>query len=171
MQTRSGFTLIELLIVIFIMGLFTTTLVFRYSHHRYFLAMNSFSHLLKSEMELARQQAILQVNVLGLFITPTYYQFYKLKTNKTLQWVPLNEKDTFWNKTAIPADIYFNLRVNNNGILLAQNNQQPMTSPQIIFLPNGEITPFVLTIRNQYTPQQLQIIAHAGGDISLEEFS
>jgi general secretion pathway protein H len=161
-----GFTLIELMIVVFIMGLFATEVILRTGNPHNYHEMHAFSEFLEAQMKLMREQSMLQMTVLGLQINEVGYEFYQYN-EKIQAWSPLKEKDSFWRLYPVPSDIKLDLITEyskNNSSIISKN-------PQIIFLPSGEVTAFVIMIYKRNIPQRLQITSNSNGDIMLQEIT
>jgi type II secretion system protein H len=165
-RLRRGFTLLELVIVVFIMGLFATEVIIHTGNPHNYREMHAFAEFLEAQMKLVREQSMLQMTVLALQIDQTDYEFYQYN-EKSLAWSPLKEKDSFWRLYHVPSNMKVDLITEDS-----KNNSSPLTDkPQIIFLPSGEMTAFVLTIYNKDIRQRLQIISRANGDIMLQEIT
>src|SRR5438046_1828738 len=85
-----GFTLIELIVVIFNIGLASSTLLFRASVRSSNWEFNQTSQRLMSLMEIAREQAISQFTLLGMRAENNQIIFYQYNTQSN-NWIPLNE--------------------------------------------------------------------------------
>jgi general secretion pathway protein H len=159
-----GFTLLELLIVIFIMCLASAIIVVSVSGKHNIRETQSFMKLLKAEMQFARKQSILQMKILGLGFDKQHYEFYQYNANQT--WSPLKNSNNYWRVYSIPEDVQLNVSSQNH------NQEQDSTKqPQIVFLPNGEVTPFIVTAETENLLKKIQIVGSSGGDFVLTENS
>lgn len=162
----SGFTLIELLVVMFIIGIVSSIILLTNMNSHSFKESESFAEQLKSQLQIIQQQAVSQIKTLGLFINKTNYEFYVYDENQK-KWLPLKLYDDFWKTYVIPPFIELNLTI--------VERQQISTSsstghqPRIIFLPNGEMTTFSLTMYSKGTKRILQIVGSKDGQIFLQE--
>lgn len=149
-----GFTLVEILVVLIIIGLVSSIIVIHRGSSHSNREIHLFARLLQSQMQVAREQSIVQMSVLGIRFTQKNYAFYRYHDKPHPTWNPLHETDHFWRLYTIPSNIQITVDLSNS--------QQA----QIIFLPNGEITPFIITLKDQNT---IKLIGTASGNISLEE--
>lgn len=168
---QTGFTLFEILVVLFIMGLVLTLVVLRGGNTHGFREMDAFAQQLKAQMQLAREQSILQMDTLGLKITAQIYEFYWYNnTPKQTGWQRLSERDSFWKSYTIPANIQVNI-ANITTPPIVGTNISAANHPQIIFFPSGEISSFIMTIQSSGTPHTFKLIGNANGNFELQEAS
>lgn len=165
-----GFTLIELLVVIFIMSLISGYIMLRSSNKPNFRELKSYAALIKSQMEVARQQSILQMTLLGLVFTKNAYSFYYLNTNKIQgnEWLKLSSIDSFWKDYHLPEWINVNIKTDKANFYKS-TEQKFLSYPDILFLPNGEITPFNILIYTNTINTSVKIIGAASGSITIQE--
>lgn len=164
-----GFTLLELLMVISILSIVSSVIIINIGNRHSFKEMNTYSRLLKSQIQVAREQSILEMTVLGLIFDGSQYEFYQYSERPQPGWIPLRKTDNFWNIYSVPNGIQLDLVIQGN---LNLNNYMSQSQRSIIiFFPSGEITPFILTIQSKNVSRKLQLIGSFGGDISLEELS
>lgn len=141
MKRVFGFTLMELMVVVFIIALASGALVFRANFQNANEQLRHFSERLKTMMTLAREEAILQFNVLGMSLGRPYIYFYQYD-DQSRRWKALNNDNFFWEKIAIPNSLEIEVIGEQ-----AQNGME--FSPQIIFYSSGEITPFKILLKNK----------------------
>lgn len=154
-HTHTGFTLIEVLIVLIIVSIITAVAVLAFGHfgrgRRERIVVHQFSRVIT----VAQQQAILSPMVLGLTITADGYAFYRYqpKTQSTAEkWLPLSA-DVLSNKNAFRH--LFQVQVKS--ISAFSDSSAQNTTPAILFLPSGFVTPFVLTLNGARTHITLTI--------------
>lgn len=167
---HAGFTLLELLIVIFIIGIATTVISLRSSGQHGYRELQSFAEILKAQMQVAREQAIVQMSVIGLTFQSNNYEFYQYNKMAEQQWMPLANTDNFWKIYSIPTFIQLDFLQNETNNF-NKNSSKQIQTPQIIFSPSGEITPFTLTLANKKISPHFKLISNGVGSLVLEEFS
>ena len=139
-----GFTLIEVLIVLLITAIITAVAVVAFGQfgrgRREKIIVDQFVRVIS----VAQQQAILTPEVLGLSVTNKGYQFYQYEIElekKTGEWKSL-QNDALSNSNAFRK--VFNADIKS--ISAFESSDSKKTDPQILFLPSGFVTPFVLEL-------------------------
>jgi hypothetical protein len=112
---------------------------------------------------VAREQSILQMTVLGLKLNEHNYEFYQYNEQNS-NWIPLKIKDSFWDIYTIPYGIHMN-------VITGTDNSLSYSQPQIMLIPSGEMTPFLITIISQSTHRRLQVMGEPNGMIVLKEIA
>lgn len=168
-HNKHGFTLLEILVVMVIIGIATTVIVF--SVGGFYLSnkrADVVTHEMATLIELARNQAIFSLNTLGLEINSNSYSFVQLDDNKDrgLTWQPLSKRDSFWSERTIPSNIIVQVQSKNNFTTLIPTNS---VSPQIMIFPNGEITPFTITVHSQGSSELYTIEGNSAGEIKVSK--
>jgi len=166
-RNLTGFTLIELMIVIFIIGIASAAVIFHGGHRNNAREAQAFAEQLKSQIQIIREQSVSQLSTMGLMLNAENYEFYQYIEKPEKKWIPLREQDNFWKSYTIPSSIKLNLalELKKTSTVTTTDEHQP----QIIFLPNGEITPFTLTINSEGATLAFQIIVHSDGSTSVQE--
>lgn len=166
MQPRrvSGFTLIEILVVMVILGIVATFAVVSIHSPRALQTAN-FAEQLKMTVELAREDAILQPEVLGLTFSKDRYQFFRYRISfdpdRGIEstWEPITD-DPLLRGGPIPDFLQVELT-------LDKTVKEHALTPTVVFSTNGAITPFtVLTSLDDKSPRY-QLSAQQNGDIVL----
>lgn len=148
-QARSsflkGFTLIEVLVVLVIMAVMigmATALFFGATKSR---RIKSEAEKISLLIPAVSQQAILQPAVIGMKFTGKGYQFfrYESKTVNNDHWAPI-EQGVFSKVNTYPYGIgaKLNKLVAGSSLIGLPDHDKSM----VIFLPNGDVSPFELTI-------------------------
>lgn len=153
-HTHTGFTLIEVLIVLIIVSIITAVAVLAFGHFGRGRRERIVVQQLTRVITVAQQQAILSPMVLGLTITADGYVFYRYQpaTRTTAEkWLPLSD-DVLSNKNAFRH--LFQVTVKS---IAAFSAAAQHTTPSILFLPSGFVTPFTLTLSGAHTPIQLMV--------------
>jgi type II secretion system protein H len=160
----SGFTLIEILVVMVILGVVAAFAVSSfYSPHA--LRIANFAEQLKMSVELAREEAILQTEPIGLTLGKDRYQFFRYK----MTFDPERGLESKWESVdnnpllkgaIIPSFIRTELSLN-------KTMKQNIGTPAIVFLDNGSLTPFAVLISHDDRSPRYQLSAQQNGDIVL----
>jgi len=125
---------------------------------------------LNAVIPVAQQQAMLQPAVLGLKIMPNKYEFYRFIINtqkNTGAWQLIN-RDQILNSRTLPSNIKLFLTTHQQDILANANNPQ---TPQIIFFPSGDMTPFVIEIGTKKQAIAYSLSGMANGNVTLSKFT
>lgn len=162
---KKGFTLLELLVVIVIIGIASTLIVIKsgplfLSHRSTLTTAKEITALL----ELAKRQAIFTMSTLGVRFSATNYTFYKFDEIHLSGWQPLEKYDDFWRPQPIADKVIINLQSQANSDLAWLN--KGAFAPQIIITPNGDITPFKLTLHTAGKNDDIIITNDDSGRIS-----
>jgi len=145
---RSGFTLIELLVVLLIISIVTAIAVISFKHVGRDRHEKIAIEQLQNVIALAQQRAILQPAVLGLVFKKNAYIFYRYYQNlktKTMGWKRLSE-DHLSNTSISLSKI--TIDTGKKALKLFSETSSSI-QPEIIFLPNGDVTPFTLKLNNK----------------------
>lgn len=144
-RNNRGFTLIEILVVLLIVAIITAVAVVAFGQfgrgRREKIIVDQFVRVIS----VAQQQAILTPEVLGLSVTPKGYQFYQYEIflgKNTGEWTSL-ENDALSNANAFRK--VFNADVKSISTFESDASTKK-NNPQILFLPSGFVTPFVLEL-------------------------
>ena len=151
MMRTKGYTLLELLIVVFIIGLVSSSIVIKMYDHPTSKEIDAFAELLQLRLKVVRQQAMSQSAVLGLIVKKNNYTFYQYII-KTRRWYPLEKVDHFWQTYSIPEGI-----------------QVSWQDRFIVILPSGDMTPFQMIIQGKKNLHPIQLSADEYGTIVIKE--
>lgn len=134
---QAGFTLLEILLVITLMALAATAVIPALPSHS---AADTASTRLESLLNWAGDRAVEDNQLLGLNVTKEGYQLVLLSANEgsDLQWHAYAAgrvaTDFHWPKE-------WNITIEPAGL-----NRDLTQRPQILFLPDGQLTSFTLTL-------------------------
>lgn len=159
-----GFTLLEILVVMVILSIVATFAVVAIHSPRSLQTAN-FVEQLKMTLELAREDAILQPQVLGLTFSKERYQFSRYRLTFDPErgiestWEPINN-DPLLTGGPIPAFLQVELTFD-------KTVKEDTLTPTIVFTANGAITPFTLLTSLDDKSPRYQLSAQQNGDIVL----
>ncbi len=161
---QRGFTLVEIIVVITIIAIITTVILLRTGTIRFERKVTVFAEQMQSFIQVCQQQAILQSTVIGIFILPDRYQAYYFSNEKQAKWIPLAEKDSFWQSRMIPNDIYLQI-----------TTSAPMgidqISPQVVIQSSGDFTPFTIDFGFTNEAAHYRLVGSEVGELSLQVLS
>lgn len=146
-----GYTLLELLIVVFIIGLVSSSVIIKVYDRPTVKEIDAFAELLKLRLKVVRQQAMSQSAVLGMIVKKNNYTFYQYMV-KTHRWYPLEKIDSFWQTYPIPEGI-----------------QVSWQDRFIVILPSGDMTPFEMVIQGKNGLHPLQLSGNEFGVVFIKE--
>lgn len=162
-RQQTGFSLAELMIVVFIIAIASGFLLLRAGNFTYGKSARDLARQLVAFCQVVQQQAILQPAILGLRLSDQGYAVYAYRQT-TRDWQSLAERDKFWQAQVFPRHLSVNLTLGQPGLTLP--GEAGSQAPQIIFSPSGEITPFVLLLKQAGQEQSYQVSANIAGEIS-----
>ena len=140
----SGFTLIELLVVLLIIAIITAIAVLSFHDFGGARRTKLIFQKIQWVVSAAQDRALLQPAVLGLVVTNKGYVFYRYVQNDRLgikKWLRLKE-DTLSDPSAFSYFPNWKITVAKHSLTDWPGHIQPI----IVFLPDGEFTPFRLTV-------------------------
>jgi len=167
---QEGYTLLELLIVILIIALTLSVVLLRMPSTQ-FASQRAAAQQIQGLVELARERSILHTTVLGMTVTPQEIHYDELvgNTNENTQpvWQPYLVQNKYWHVVVQPP-LAFTLQTEqtNNADSLGATAGE---NPQVIFWPTGEMTPFVLKVYSENSPQIYQVMGSKTGEVKLEQ--
>lgn len=165
-KSSAAFTLLELLIVLVIIGIvIAAASLMLSSAHRGQTDLKTAINLFYNRTVLAQQEATLSTSTLGVSLSAQGYQFYRyVEILPTHQWVwKALEHDKALNFHAWPSNTKIELAANQKTTETLGDNFP--TTPQIMFYPSNQITPFTLI-----ADEKFQIIGLANGIISVGDY-
>lgn len=154
----SAFTLIEILVVLVILGITVGFVTITMSYHQSHRETIAIAEQLAARFRAAEVRAILQTTLLGVDVSPQKYAFYRQSwdiDNQQGHWDPLPNTGSLSSVTWPPT-------------LQVKLHFKPHTGhPNILFSPNGDITPFQITLRFRNKASLCSIVGEANGVIRI----
>lgn len=131
----TGFTLIELMVVIVIISVILSFVTLSIGDGGQARQLEQEAQRLASLLKLARQEAIMQAQEMGVSFDDQGYHFYMLQDLQ--QWQPLNQHDVF-HPRILPAAMQVEIHLEGEPLVLGE----AQNSPQLLILSSGEWMPF-----------------------------
>ena len=158
-RAARGFTLIELLVVLVIIGIILTVAGLSLGGPSQRQQADEEAQRLAALISLANQQAVLETTQLGLRVERDGYYFVTLIKGK---WQPSD--DELLRRRHLPAGIQTQLNVEG----LAANTAPKHDAPQVLVLPDGEMTPFEVELNDGRGTVFATVKGSAMGQITVE---
>jgi len=162
---RRGFTLVEILVVLVVVGVVLTAAVLS-------LRVGPGAELLQEEgkrllalTRLARDEAVLRGEEIGLRVEPGRYAFLVLKREG---WVPVGDAPVF-RPRELPAVLTLRLTVDGVDVSARGSRSRGADGlPDVVLWSSGEVTPFVAVLSLAETPNEgLALVGTAAGSLTL----
>jgi len=158
-RNQRGFTLLEIVVVVFIVGLIATIITLRFRTPTYEATPQAQANQILSFMQIVQEQAIIQPAILGIkFMGQEYQVFQLVSDNNQKKWFSLSSKNKFWKAKKIPSSLIIHLNTQEHSDAF---------SPNIIFLPSGELTPFELQLKEKGDERAYIIRGDESGNLTI----
>lgn len=126
------------------------------------------SFRLKSLLDLAREEALMQSRDFGIFFSATGYRFY-IYDYAQLAWVePIG--DELFRERSLQDSLSFELVVEGRDIVLPDEFERDALSdpmPQVMILSSGEVTPFEAAVVRPFADDRVELRAELDGTIEI----
>lgn len=180
-MTTRGFTLIEMMLVIVIMGLSTSMVILVLPDQLIGHSTERQAERLGMLVSLLQEKSINEKQIFGLHVSEHSYQVMILRPSPSLLDRSVEEKKMnslgfIWenysqNINSLSHESCSNIELGEgdhielriSGLSLTDHMQEPLfneghsdVTPQIIFFPGGEITPFTITFHLSSEPSQIR---------------
>jgi general secretion pathway protein H len=161
----AGLTLFELLVVIAIIGIASTMIVVSFDFGDPHENIKTEAKRLASLIRFAIDESIITGSDMALALTSDGYRFfhYEYETKPST----LLEADDVLSPRALPENITLDL-ISVDSVTLPTLPTNDTIRPQIAFLSSGEITPFELSILNEYGEEKYRIAGRWNGSVELK---
>ena len=143
-----GFTLLELLVVLLIIGITLGFASLSIGDRGREQAVEQEAQRLVGRLTLAAQESVLQGKEMALEISDDSYRFVVLDED---EWRALDE-DEILRVRSLPAALRLKLKIEGESVDLEQKKDadKPEDVPRIYLFSSGEMTPFELTLLDEY---------------------
>lgn len=183
-QGSKGFTLLEILVVIFVIAVFTTSVMLATGLTPKDTRLRDQAQRLVALIELAQEEALIQGRDLGLRIEPQAYEFYVFDELRQ-QWQAVPADDVL-KPRGLEDDMRFYLMVEGREVVLGAEREEQRSDnsrqdpgadgqtqaqaviPQIMLLGSGDLVPFELTLEGELSDEGFTLIGEADGTVRLE---
>jgi len=158
--TAQGFTLLEIMIVVVIISILSSFLILSLQDRDKSIQFENEAKRLNHIIALAREEAILNSEILGLRFRKNCYGFMLRKDN---EWKAFN--DRIFGPHEIPPEIEFQLLISD--VITPLPLDEPPKIPQVTILPSGELSPFELNIKSTIIQSGYTLIGNEFGSIEM----
>lgn len=158
MKNQRGFTLLEIILALVIFASCAMMVVSTIPSRS---GADIFGQQLKALVVYGSDRAVMDGNIFGLVITAEKYQLVTLEDkNGERHWVPLSE-GRITTKGDFPEEMHVSLSPQR----LAVNVN---ADPQVLFLPDGEIGRFTLTLQSYDKQHHFRVVSQGAAPVSVE---
>ncbi|TKB56223.1 type II secretion system minor pseudopilin GspH [Ferrimonas aestuarii] len=173
LRQQQGFTLLEMLLVLFLIGVAAMTVTLTISGDPRREALQEAANEFQTVVSMAIEESVLSGQELGVVVEPDHYFFARFNIDEN-DWEPL-VGDALYRERRLPEDTFMSLTI--EGLPLQQadeddesefgfdeslfeeseEDKKKSPEPQLLILPSGEITPFLVEFENDSARPKLSI--------------
>ncbi|ADO49180.1 hypothetical protein Entcl_2933 [[Enterobacter] lignolyticus SCF1] len=155
---QRGFTLLEVILAVVIFAASAMMVISTLPSRS---GADIFGQQFASLVEYGSDRAVMDGNIMGLVITPAGFQLVRaeLKNNMT-RWTPLIAA-RIATGGAFPDDLHVSLAPQRLAATLEN-------APQILFLPDGEIGRFTLTLESRDKQHHFRVASQGSAPVTVE---
>ncbi|QLR42477.1 type II secretion system minor pseudopilin GspH [Enterobacter sp. RHBSTW-00994] len=158
MNKQRGFTLLEIILALVIFASCAMMVVSTIPSRS---GADIFGQQLKALVDYGSDRAVMDGNILGLVITADKYQLVTLtEKNGERRWMPLSA-----GRITTLGDFPEDMHVSLSPQRLAATTE---SEPQIVFLPDGEIGRFTLTLQSYDKQHFFRVVSQGAAPVSVE---
>ena len=121
----------------------------------------------------AREEAELQVEDIGVFVSTGAYEYLRFDSRKN-EWQPI-EGDELYAQRELPPGLRFRLRLESREVVLkpalperGDKDENKRNPPHVMVLSSGDVSPFELEIERESQPAAWRVTALADNDLRVE---
>lgn len=145
-ESERGFTLLELLVILVIIGILITFVAVSFTTNSYNHEIRAEATQLARKIELLRRVATTHNETWGISISRDSYRFLKFDPTED-QW--LESKNRLYRNHVLPNNMFLEFDGNIDiPVLIDKINE---SEPEMVVVPGGEITPFVLHCKHEHS--------------------
>jgi general secretion pathway protein H len=157
-----GFTLLEIMVVITIIAIITSFIMISLEGRDLSVQQENEAQRLTQTFRLAREEAILNNQLIGLRFRTGCYTFMQQING---EWKPYNER--ILGPHEIPSTIRTQLII--DGLSVSLPSAETANDPQILIWPSGEVTAFEIRLESNSEDTSYQLIGNNNGEITLSQ--
>ena len=171
--SQRGFTLLELLVVLVVLGVMVAMATLSFGVLGRDRQSEEESRRFWAVLQQAREEAELQAQDLGVFVSAEAYEYLRFDTRRN-EWQPIVGDDLF-EQRELPEGLRFRLRVDSREIVLkpalpdrGDDDENDKWPPQVMVLSSGDVMPFELEIEREGAPSMWRVTGLANNDLRVE---
>jgi general secretion pathway protein H len=172
-QLHRGFTLLELLVVLVVVGVMVSMAVLSFGVLGRDRQSEDEARRFWTVLQQAREEAELQVEDIGIFMSEDSYEFLRFNSRKD-EW-ELIEFDELFAQRSLPEGLRFRLRLESREVVLkptlperGDKDENKKYPPHVMVLSSGDVMPFELEIEREGAPALWRVTALANNDLRVE---
>ena len=165
-KSQRGFTLLELLVTLVIVGILITFVAVSFTTNSYKHEIRAEANRLAQRIELARRVATTHNETWGLSISTSGYRFLKFDPSNE-EWIESEER--LFQSYDLPMHI--SLEFDGNLDIPALIDKYNEHEPEMVIVPGGEMTPFVLNCQHEHSDQTRVLESDGLNDVEVFEMN
>ena len=189
----AGFSLLEVLVVVFIVGVLATMFTLSVGVIGGDRQLETEADRLVALMKLAREEAVIQGREIGLRFFKDRYEFsgfyedfveYHDEENPDQSEWALLDESTLLGPRHLPEGLLFELQIDGRDIVLTRADTEPAAepaqgeedeqqtetyNPQVMVFSSGDMSPFTVRIRREYSNAGTTLEFDIDGSVEVEE--
>lgn len=147
-KSQQGFTLLELLVTLVIVGILITFVAVSFTTNSYKHEIRAEANRLAQRIELVRRVATTHNETWGVSISTAGYRFLKFDPSDE-EWLESDER--LFQNYELPLNMF--LEFDGNLDIPALIDKYNELEPEMVIVPGGEMTPFVLNCKHEHSEQ------------------
>jgi general secretion pathway protein H len=172
-RTR-GFTLLELLVVLVVVAIMVSMATLSFGVLGRDRQAEEESRRFWTVLQQAREEAELQAEDLGIFVSADSYEYLRFDTRRD-EWQVIDDDELFQQRR-LPEGMRFRLRVDSRQIVMkpdlpnrGDKDENKKWPPQVMVLSSGEVMPFELELEREGAPALWRVTGLADNDLRVEK--